>query len=366
MFTGIIVSLFLTGAAPAETPAFASEITLSMVGRDRFTYRLVRPGTDDCAVNLRPYMVGEEMIENYIFSRRPPLNPTGQYFPFVANDGDKADLLLVDAETGAISRHPLGPNIDGISAVKWVSATRVVVDVGVGPGPRHFLYDIVTSASRWVDGERSLVFDASGDNYASIWDELIGVFAHDWETGSLDHFRPMFLRYNGYWVYPKAVKGFRANNLPDGHDYRSEVIPDASNYAVVKSSTRELTYHYMFSKPVFIADSPWACVVEEVFPHGDPSRRPIANLVAVDAHLVTTNPPRPEDIGVMKLPIPPVLFGDAGYRALSSFIVPEWNATTNCIEIWRYTWGRGERVAKLGEVPVTLEPFRFGEYRAGK
>jgi hypothetical protein len=320
----------------------------------------------------------DEGLQNYYDSPEslPPLSPNHRFYPIVfegnfreaTNDGF---LFLIDANSGAFVRKTIfaGLHLGSLVGVQWVNSTKLQITFGAVP--RQLIFDIGTGKYRILDGLYALVMDSNGENYSSLWEE------HRPRRGSpppTTEQRSQYVRYNGYWVYPKPLYAF----VTPEEFWSYEHGQNREKYPALKDPNYGSNRHYAFSKPVFVGDTLWVAFVEQVYESKRPDRLLDTNLVLLDAHRVTENPPDPSKVQVRKRPIPLLPVGkvaamggeenpeDSPYAYLSTMVTVDWTSTTQTLEIGkpRYVSATGKTVLEpFAQVKIDLAKKEIGEYR---
>lgn len=318
----------------ATTGRGESEVVIIRHGADQScVFDVIRNNRVEMVFDLKDYVPDRDPI-SYFYKHTPPLSPDGRYAAFVsmenfAHGPHDCYLLLLDTDKKNVQKLKIyekeyyGEFVD----IKWLNNYTVIITQGATP--RQIIYDINTKSCRVVNGLYTLAVDANGNNYCHVWERIRSGRISERETFTLKEQRGDFIRYNGYWVYPKPIAGFI--------DYKGYMnyYDRPSIYPIIKDPNYNMDKHYLFSKPVFIGETNWAAFVEQVYPVGEPKKIVETNFVLIDASKVKENPPDPTKISVFKKrQYPIVVKPELDYAFLMLNMETRWNPVTKSIELW--------------------------------
>jgi hypothetical protein len=334
--------------------------SIESVDDGRYNYNVYKNSSLYWSVNLENLLVDDEGLTSYYSGEYvPPLSPDSIYYSFILSKDSSEKILLLKVTDKTHLRFEMPEEYyteEGPLDVKWISNDVLLTRFSRFTSIR---YNINNSTSMEIGGGSTLNYDANGINYcmvvgADIHDDII----IDGMVLDIEDYKPNVLRYNGYWIYPIPLNGYvtyeQECDFEKGNEstYSDLLIPDYG-----------LTNHYALSRPVFLDNTTWVGFIEQIYTNDDPSQILETNIVAVDAHNVSNRPPLQGNINVLKLNINPIpnSYID-GYFAFPISVDSSWNETTNSIEIWKYDHTYQTRIQKIGEVPISFNPFQFGTY----
>ena len=335
--------------------------------------------------NGEPYI--EYTLENLVdvsrserlFSHFDTLSPDQRYIPRMglwpasAQDrhvrGQRGSffVILVDLVEGQVFRQEVADSsypVLSYPSIRWIGPTKFLISGVKAPSIEYLLHNVDDPSLNGVLlMETEPVWSLDGRHYATVFGKR-GLLP--WPSGAepmLDKpaaelfpylaGRTEVVKYMGHWVYPERFQSYpkdtvyppihRQGQGPlDEHGFKLADWPDGRRH--------------VFSTPVFLGDTTWFGFLEHVYADSRYDNVLETNLVLIDAHRVNSDPPRPEDVRVVKKAVPSLVPKNAEeYVDLAKHLTARWNAERGLLEVVQTKPGLAkERERQLWLASLTL------------
>ncbi len=301
---------------------------------------------------------------------------------------DKTDeeLLIMDLRDQTVKETGLSKNyIHYYYRFQWISNSKVMVDMGP-IFQQMVVSDVDTGKIFSKKNVYMPIWDRAGENYVEAWQnsECLGYIDEIIKTRQK---MTMFVRYNGYWVYPEPIqapvedKEFAdINQWLTDHSDEPFYYHQASSLNPAKPETspsillgKGQKTSYLFMWPCFIADTQWAAFVETELDVSNPEAPAIeqTRLVLLDASAVKENPPNAQNIHIKKKTIPNLCKPENSEHWLDYYqnTMMLWNDDQHHVEIWKNNRTFKKRGIptpkqprqKVGHIPIDPKTLEIGE-----
>ena len=334
-------------------------------------------------VDVRSEEIPAPHTHEYI-GKKYPLSPNQRYIPVLANSRPphpiRMFVVLFDLVEKRVFRQAVTEDsrpLRGNYAIRWLDNEKFLV-FSLEPWCNAWVLHDIKDPSRneKMVFQTDLVLDQARGNYCAIFGKpiLFEEQRRSWEDKPTAARRFDFvgnhsesIRYNNTWVYPEFAQQF-SKKTPANSDMVNAPDAPVGQQGINLERLGSIRRH-MFSNPVFVGDTPWVAFLERVFEAGAYDRALESNLVLLDAHRVSTDPPRPEDIEIVKIPVPSLTPESVlEYIDMAKHLETRWDGTTNRLAVVQTKKGLPkEQETTLYEVPIevaedqaAVSPVRFG------